>query len=66
MAKRRTPMTVVEFAFCLLGAAVGAILAALAGYTLFGMAGAIPLGIAGCIFGYIGTRAGADWFTIFH
>jgi hypothetical protein len=66
MAKRRTAMTVVEFAFCLLGAAVGAILAAIAGYTLFGMAGAIPLGIAGCIFGYVGTRAGADWFTIFH
>jgi hypothetical protein len=66
MAKRATPMTVVEFAFCLLGAVVGATLAAIAGYTLFGMAGAIPLGLAGLIFGYVGTRAGADWFMIFH
>jgi hypothetical protein len=66
MARRKTAMTVVELLFCLLGAAVGATLAAIAGYTLFGIAWAVPLGIAGLIFGYVGTRAGADWFTIFH
>ena len=65
MAKRLTVMAVVEFAFCLLGGVVGTILAAIAGYALFGISGAIPLGIAGFIFGYVGTRTGADWLSIF-
>jgi membrane associated rhomboid family serine protease len=65
MTKRLTSADIFEFAFCLLGAAVGAVLAALSGYALFGDTGAIVAGIAGLIFGFVGTRAGADWFAIF-
>ncbi|UJW87168.1 hypothetical protein [Devosia sp. SL43] len=60
-----TAMDVLEIAFCVLGGIIGAGFAGTLGYFIFAVPGAIVLGLIGLILGFICTRAGADWMSLF-